>query len=250
MELRIASFVLVVVLLISPPAFSQMDWSRADEEGPMPVAVSFFAPFFLPKVLQDVYQLREFLISPEFAAKRDGKGDRAAVDVLFLEARRLSWNNTYEALLVTFLTCIEHRRVPFKVPLLGIVLPLPLTWEFEDEFEERVRSLPSRLYADSPAGGGGDRDKLQHFFGSALVTVLTESSSAAEGIGNFIEVGENRHVLGEQIDLRDLRSNRQGQAFGVALQNDPGILPSVFFKDDPIITLRAGELHHTGTGNR
>ncbi|MFN0158156.1 MAG: hypothetical protein ACKVRP_08820 [Bacteroidota bacterium] len=201
-----------------PPAFPEVD-------AP-PAAISFFAPFFIPKILQDVYQHREYILSDEFREFRRTYGDIHAVDALYHRALELTWGNTHEALFVCLLNSIEHRRVDFRLPLIGLVIPVPLTYEFEDEFNERVHALPNRLYADTPKGTFGDVDKLQHFFGSAFVTAMSESEEAADNMGHFVEMGESRYVPGEVIDERDIRSNRQGQRFGLAVLAGEDVMPS------------------------
>ncbi|HCV41921.1 MAG TPA: hypothetical protein DGH68_00435 [Bacteroidetes bacterium] len=192
------------------------------------VAVSFFAPVFIPKFLQDEYRLKEYICSEEFASFRLAYGDLNAVDAIFDRAMKLSWNNVYEGLLLSFLCTLEHRNFGVKLPLLGPLVWLPLTSEFQDEFRHRVNALPVRIYDDTPPGMHGDRDKLQHFFGSAFVTYMTESREAAERMGTFIEWGEDRFVVDGSLDQRDLRANVQGQNFGNWLLNDASVLPSRF----------------------
>lgn len=201
---------------------------RFDARAEYPVAVSFFAPFFFPKILQDEYRLKEFVCSEEFRSFRQTYGDVKAVDAIFDCALRLSWNNAYEALLLSFLGTLEHRNFGIKLPLLGALLWVPLTSEFPDEFHRRVGALPAKLYDDSPRGESGDRDKLQHFFGSALITYTTESRDAAQRIGLFIEWGEDRFVVDGSLDQRDIRANMQGQDFAACLLRDASVLPSKF----------------------
>jgi hypothetical protein len=203
-----------------------------DVEPPsnVPEAVSFFAPLVVPKLLQDIFQLKEFVRSSDFAGFRLRSGDLRAVDAIFERALNLSWNNVYEALFISFLATMEHRRVGVKLPVIGSLIWLPLTSEFEDEFDARVNALPSKLYADTPPGRSGDRDKLQHFFGSAFLAYSFESQEAAERIGYFVEWGEPQFVVGGVYDDRDIRANRQGQQFGIQLLQRTSARPSSFFK--------------------
>jgi hypothetical protein len=199
-----------------------------DPPAGYPVAVSFFAPLFLPKILQDEYRMKEFICDEEFLAFRRTYGDVNAVDAIFNRALHLSWNNVYEALLLCFLSTMEHRNFGVKLPVLGSLLWLPLTSEFPDEFHRRVKALPAQIYDDSPRGNAGDRAKLQHFFGSALITYVTESRDAAQRVGLFVEWGEDRFVVGGVLDERDIRANMQGQDFGTWLLEDATVLPSKF----------------------
>lgn len=191
---------------------------------------SFLAPLVLPKVANDDFLLRDYIRSEEFRALRQEQGDLHAVDAIFTEALRLSWNNTYEALFLSLIVTMDHRRFGVRLPLLGPLLWVPLTAEFPDEFAARVDALPRKLYDDTPAGPIGDRDKLQHFFGSALITFTFESREAAERIGAFIEWGEDVVIVDGALDERDIRANRQGQQFGLGLLNNPSVKPSAYLR--------------------
>jgi hypothetical protein len=193
----------------------------------VPALLTFLSPLLLPKVFQDCYRLREYVRSGEIASAREAYGDLYAVDCVFDHAMRLCWNNVYEALLVCAFALMDHDRFGVRLPFIGTVLWFPLTGEFREEFRARVDSLPSRLYADTPPEG--DRDKLQHFFGSAFLTAITESPEEADRFGLDIELGEELFIVGGVNDARDVRANRQGQRFGVRLLVDSGALPSGFF---------------------
>ena len=227
---------LICCLMLTLSAFGQQRDSAAvrslrEEFSPL---LSGIAPFLLPKIVADGYRLKEFIRSEEFAEMRSAGGDRRAVDAIFDRAMALSWNNAHEALLITFFGVMDHKKFGVRVPLLGEFLWVPLTSEFEDDFRARVRALPSRLYDDTPAGSYGDRDKLQHFFGSALLTYVTGSASAAERAGYFIEWGEDMFIVGGVYDERDLRANRQGQLFARRLSEDDAARPSPFFVASPV----------------
>ena len=219
-----------------------------------PVAVSFFAPLFFPKILQDEYRLKEYICSDEFATFRRTYGDLNAVDAIFNRALKLSWNNVYEALLLSFVCTIEHRNFGVRLPLIGPLLWVPLTSEFPDEFQQRVRALPSKLFNDTPTGFAGDRDKLQHFFGSALITYMFESRDASQRVGMFVEWGEGKFVVEGSLDQRDIRANVQGQEFGNRLLSDASVLPSGFLgKQKPVPSGERGcvpdELQDTVSAN-
>jgi len=194
----------------------------------VPPALRLIFGLFFPKTIQDVSQLKEYLASDEFAGFRRQYGDVYAVDALFDHAMRLSYDNTYEALFICLVATLEHRRFTISIPLLGPVFSLPLASEFEDGFQVRVNALPGQLYPDSPRGRIGDRDKLQHFFGSAFVAHVFESRDASDRVGGMVEWGEQRFVPDRGPDDRDVRANRQGQEFGLRLLDDRSALPSQF----------------------
>jgi len=191
-----------------------------------PAILRFLSPLLVPKVLQDCWLLREYVCSGELSAVRHAYGDPYAVDCIFDRAMQLCWDNKYEALLVCAFALMDHERFGVRLPVAGIVLWFPLTSEFREGFTARVDSLPSRLYADTPPGREGDRDKLQHFFGSAFLTALTESPAGADRFGLSIEWGEELFIVGGVNDVRDVRANRQGQRFALALLESLDARPS------------------------
>lgn len=213
---------------ISIPTFSQSENPNPTFGDSINELVSFFSPFVFPKVIQDGYQLKEYIRSAEFASVRAQRGDLNAVDAIFQEAMRLSWNNAYEALFISLVATMDHSKFGVKFPLIGPLLWFPLTSEFQEDFRLRVSALPRLLYIDSPDKAIGDRDKLQHFFGSALLTYTFESRDGAQRIGEFVEWGEDKIIVDGALDERDFRANKHGQEFGLALLNDKGVRPSSF----------------------
>lgn len=224
--------VLVVATVVHVHSPGQTSLPSLPPRERVPALMTFLSPLLVPKVLQDCYMLREYVRSEELVAERAAHGDLYAVDCVFDRAMRLCWNNVYEALLVSAFALMDHHRVGVRIPLIGAVLWFPLTSEFDGEFRARVDALPSRLYADTPPVKGGDRDKLQHFFGSAFLTALTESAKGVDRFGLFIEWGEEQFIVGGVNDERDVRANRQGERFGLCLLSDPDTRPSGFFTTD------------------
>jgi hypothetical protein len=209
------------------PADSSL--SLADQDEGLEVLKNFSFILF-PKVFADAWELREYVRGEAFARVRRVQGDGAAVDALFAYARELSWHNNAEALLISLAASLDHRRVGVLIPPFNFTLWFPLTSEFPEEFESRVSALPRTLYADSPNTPGGDRDKLQHFFGSAFLAYVFESRESANRVGDFVEWGEERFVVDGVNDPRDVRANWQGQQFGLSLLDDPHARPSQFLR--------------------
>lgn len=206
------------------PAAAGPDFGPYDD---LPQILTVLSPLLLPKIMADTWSLRAYVRSDEFHAVRVRWGDRYAVDAIFDHAVRLCWNNRALALLLSCMATMDHRRVGVELPLIGALVWLPLTSEFEEEFRERVHRLPCKIYPDT-GPGGCDRDKLQHFFGSAFLAFITESREAAQRVGDFVEWGEERFVVDGATEALDIRANHQGQMFGLALLNDPDCRPSAF----------------------
>jgi hypothetical protein len=215
-----------LLVLIPLQAVRGQEPAGVEPVGDFPPVVSALSLVLFPKVIADVCVLRGYVCSDEFAQIRRGYGDLRAVDALYRHALRLSWNNSWEALLLSALASLDHRRVGVRVA--GLVLWFPLTGEFEEEFSDRIAKLPVHLYADTPADSTGDRDKLQHFFGSALLAYMFESPGPAERVAEFVEWGEDLFVVGGANDERDIRADRQGMEFGLSLLTDRASLPSKY----------------------
>ncbi len=187
---------------------------------------TYFPPFFI----QNTLELKEFIRSNTFKKLREVYGDLHAVDAIFIRSMALTKENTAISLFLATVACFDHRLVGLKIPVFSLFFPL--TNESDDEFIRRVDNLPNRLYEDTPPSMGGDRDKLQHFFGSAFISYIFESSQSAERVAQFIEYGEDAIIVEGAYDHRDLRANCQGGKFGLALLQNNHRLPSEFFRQD------------------
>lgn len=193
-----------------------------------PSPFSCLLALFPPLLIQHGSELKEFIRSDEFLVLRRLRGDEKAVDAIFVRAMQLTDNNTGIALLLSAVCTFDHDVVGLRIPILQIAFPL--TSEPTEDFLLRRERLPSHFYGDSPAYAAGDRDKLQHFFGSAFVTFTFESPETAERFGDFVEQGEDQFIIGGVADDRDYRANRQGQLFGQALLEDNRRYPSDFLR--------------------
>jgi hypothetical protein len=190
--------------------------------------VSFLYSYFPPLFIQNGMELKSFIRNSTFKNIRTKFGDLKSVDAVFIRAMKLTNNNTAISLLISALGCFDHRVIGLKIPLFALFFPL--TNESEEDFKLRVNNLPRHFYSDSPKGRYGDRDKLQHFFGSAFLAFMFESNESAEGVSEFIEVGEDAIIVDGTYDERDIRANRQGQRFGSALIKNNFVLPSEYLK--------------------
>ena len=195
-----------------------------DDPSPLSCLVTYFPPLFI----QHGINLKSFIRSRTFRRIQAERGDVRAVDAIFVRAMQLTNNNTAISLLLSTLACMDHDVVSIKLPIIQVAFPL--SSEPRKEFYRRLANLPRRLYSDTPAGEVGDRDKLQHFFGSTFVTFLFESRHSADRLGDFIERGEEALIVGGISDERDMRANRQGQDFGLALLDNNRRLPSEFLQ--------------------
>jgi hypothetical protein len=145
------------------------------------------------------------------------------VDMIYRRAVDEAAGDLDLAIVGALFAVFEHQDIP-----LTFGLNLPLTLEPEDRFNARIARLPRGLFADAP--NGDDRDKLQHFFASALMTRLLDNAELADLLGLFIESGEDLFVKGGVNDHRDVRANRLGQMFAEMLHDEPHLLPGVILR--------------------
>ncbi|MCS7228931.1 MAG: hypothetical protein N2252_06905 [Candidatus Kryptonium sp.] len=176
-----------------------------------------------------VHKLRNFIRSEEFKNLKVKLGDVYSIDLIYKKSLVLCDYDIESALLVCGFATLSHRKINFKIPLVGIKIPLLLTSESEENYEKRIKNLPSKIFSDTI----DDKDKLQHFFFSAYIAYKNAGRRTADKIGLLIEEGE-KIGLNLTRDERDIVANRLGQNFGLSLHKNPFMLPSRFFKRDSL----------------
>lgn len=176
----------------------------------------------LPSYLRVGYATRQW-VRDSLPLQGPAIDDLERVDMIYRRAVLEAAGDLDLALVGSLFAVFEHQTIP-----LSFGLELPLTLEPKELFDRRVARLPTSLFADRPAGD--DRDKLQHFFASALMARLLDNAALADAIGLFIEVGEDMFVTGGVNDHRDVRANRLGHLFVEMLADDPHLLPSVVLR--------------------
>lgn len=198
--------------------------------GPTTISVSTSASsispsldILVPRFLRAIYHTRAWVRDSLGRARTNNiTNDVGKVDQIYRHALAEANGDHTVALLAAAIATLEHRHIP-----LAIGIDLPLTFESRTDFNRRVATLPRRLFADRP--NGDDRDKLQHFFASAWLTLALGSRKSADAIGWGIERGEQLLLSGQAQDLRDIRANRLGQRFAELLKHHPTALPSMMF---------------------
>lgn len=178
---------------------------------------------FLPALFRDEALLKRYLRDERFYDLRKSYDDTLAVDAIYDRALLIADGNIKQALLISTLAVMDHRRLGFGFPLIG-ALYFPLTFESDSLFRRRRTHLPKKVLDDNPRAS--DKDKLQHFFGSAYITYATGSNVIAKWIGDLLETGEESFVLGGRDDIRDRLANEKGRTFGSMLMRYPDLLPS------------------------
>jgi hypothetical protein len=187
--------------------------------------------YFLPEISRDEIALKRYIRDPRFADFQREYGDTLAIDAIFEKAMFLTDDDIGDALLAAMFAAMDHFRLGLEIPLLG-VLNLPLTFENDSTFKFRRHQLPAKVLDDSIAAHIDDRDKLQHFFGSAYLAYTGGTPTFAKAIGDFIEWGEPRFVVGGDDDIRDKYANFLGREFGMRLLDGEQVLPSDILFDN------------------
>jgi hypothetical protein len=195
-----------------------------DAEGQEGFALlRFFGNAVTPDLVKEARRIRSYIRDPRFGLLVKRCGDMRAVDAIYIKCLQIAEHNVARALFLSLLGTLEHRDLYMKMPLIGFV-KIPLTFEEDSLFNTRFGNLPSRLYPDTPREG--DRDKLQHFFGSAYMAYASESRDVAQITGDLVEWSEAKFVAGGVDDPRDRRANKHGERFGHDLLTVKNLLPS------------------------
>jgi hypothetical protein len=178
---------------------------------------------FLPPLLKNDALMKRYLRDDRFFELRKQYDDTLAVDAIFDHAMMIADGDIRSALLLSMFAVMDHRQLGLKVPVFGSMY-FPLTAENDSLFRIRRTHLPKKVLNDNLRAS--DKDKLQHFFGSAFLAYATNSNAFALFIGDLFEIGEDEFVLGGRSDDRDKLANAHGRSFGLGLRKDADLLPS------------------------
>jgi hypothetical protein len=186
---------------------------------------AFLSEIFTPQIIIDTKHIRQYILDEQFQVLRNRCGDMRTIDAIYLKSLKIADYNIARALFLSLMAVLEHRKVDVKMPIVSS-LKVPLTFEKDSIFSVRIKHLPTHVYSDSPITPEGDRDKLQHFFGSAYLSYSSEAPEFTRTLGNLIEWGEPVFIVGGTDDPRDKRANKQGESFGRDLLVVKILLPS------------------------
>lgn len=227
-------FVLLFIQVFLVDAYAQCDDTKSsdglswdfDEENSKGLSIgAFVSDIFTPQIILDTKYIRDYIRDERFLILRSRCGDMRTIDAIYLKSLKIADYNIARSLFLSFMAVLEHRKVDVKMPIFK-PLALPLTFEDDSIFNNRVKNLPAKVYSDTPPGSFGDIDKLQHFFGSAYLSYVSEAPGFTGTAGNFIEWGEANFIVGGTDDPRDKRANKQGKSFGRDLLVVKTLLPS------------------------
>jgi hypothetical protein len=208
------------------PGPDGLTWDYDEAEKEKTSIFRFLSNVVTPDLVKDTRRIRAYVRDERFGILLKRCGEMRAIDAIYLKALKIGEHSVGRALFLSLVATLEHRDIELKVPIIGS-LGIPLTFEEDSTFNARMNNLPAKIYADTPPEG--DRDKLQHFFGSAYIAYASESREFARTSGDLVEWGEAKFVVGGVDDDRDRRANSQGERFGHDLLTIKNLLPSDYF---------------------
>ena len=191
------------------------------------VLVSNFSFPQRSQLSSEVQTISEYIASDSFLSLKEQIGELQSIDSLYLKALNSAGNNVQEALLALTFAVVPYKNVPIRFLFR---FNYPLLSADDSIFKKKNKNLPKYFLPDSPKNEFADRDKLAHFFGNAFVAYTSQIFDLTGAIGYFVEVFEENFTPENQIDLRDLKVNKLGEAFGKCLKKDKALLPSIFIK--------------------
>jgi hypothetical protein len=190
------------------------------------------------RLSRSVNDLTVFIASDYFALLHERTGDLALVDTIYIHALELTGSDHYDALLTATFTAIPYNKIPIVFPLLHFKINAMLPCMPDSVYLKKNAHLPKSLLFDSPKDDFGDKDKIAHFFGNALLGYALYLFDISKFFGIFVEEFESAFEVQNSVDKRDLLVNKLGYAFGQSLREDKSRMPSEFFLLNTIKYLR------------
>jgi len=190
-------------------------------------SISFPFSLLVPQGIRVGYDMREYIASREFGEFDSSVQPEIVFDEIYYQAVEYSHGDLPSALLAAAFGSIEHEYIPFD--FFGKEFDFPLTNESHSRFILRWSHLPEHLYRIPE----GDRDKIQHFFGSAWLKSILGMEWLVRLAGKGVEVGESLLLVGGFEDPRDLHSNIDGTRFGTRAEGDLNCSPSSGLTPNP-----------------
>ena len=201
--MRSATVALALSLICTAANSQELSVAARGARGSVPFPFSLVVPADMVAGLD----LRRYVESPEFGMFDSSHRPEIVFDEIYYTALDYTHGDSQAAMLASMIATTEHEAIPFH--LFGIHITIPLTTESRSRFASRVSHLPTHLY-HTPED---DRDKLQHFFGSAWIRRVFGIDWIANAIGSLIETGEGLFVEESDDDPRDLHADRDGIRF-------------------------------------
>ncbi|MDH7516653.1 MAG: hypothetical protein QHI48_12365 [Bacteroidota bacterium] len=180
--------------------------------------------YILPFPIAEIRLLQDRIAEWPVENGNDRERHLRRLDEIYREAVRIAEGDIRGALFLAAGATIPYRWLSLRIPIVGAVVHVPLTFETTEEFEARYRRLPSRLFPDTPPEG--DRDKPPHVYGSAWLSCVIGNEGLVRLAGWLVEIGETLFAVVGSNDIRDIRANSVGIDFADTLRIDGDAMPS------------------------
>ncbi len=201
------------------------------------LTVMLASPLFSQKYIlnEGIAIVSEFIVSDEFAEIIKDHGSPYAIDSLYKFTVNLYENDISEALICLTFAALPYDKIPLKIPLLNIGIPIHLPAVADSLFRIKIRNLPPKCFFDSPNNDFGDKDKLSHIFGSAFISYFSRIFPITKLAGYLVEIFEAAFKVEGAFDFRDITANYYGEVFGSLIDEIDGIMPSDILKLNNLI---------------
>jgi len=196
------------------------------------ILIILIFPFYLfaQPLDESVSFLSNYILSDEYTSIKNSNDDLSMIDSLYKKAVSYHKGKIDEALLTVTFTSLAFYELPLLVPMIGIKINLPLVKVDRNLFEKKIDALPKNLFFNTPKNKFGDKDKIAHFFGSAYFSNTVTIFKLSKFMGIFVEFFEAAFKVDGFLDYRDMKVNNLGELFGLALRENPDLMPSQVLK--------------------
>ncbi|CUU03694.1 hypothetical protein JGI2_01028, partial [Candidatus Kryptobacter tengchongensis] len=101
----------------------------------IPILISYVnSQSLIDNKISYVHKLRDFIRSENFKKLKEKFGDVHAIDIIYKKSLALCNYDIENALLVCGFATLDHRKIEFKLPIIGLKIPLILTSESKENF--------------------------------------------------------------------------------------------------------------------
>lgn len=173
------------------------------------------------KTYDNIRKLECYIASEKFLSIKENNS-YYALDSILAKAMEVCDNDIIDALFCATFATLPYNYFYLNIKFFRIKINLPSS-EF---FYYARKNLPSKIFFDSPNDEFGDKDKIAHFFGFALLAYLIDDYKVLLFFGSFVEEFEKCFISKSEYDIRDQYANFYGILFGSSLKKNIEIKPS------------------------
>lgn len=186
------------------------------------------AQIFSPSLQEGIDYIANYIKSSEYDTLSNKIPQINLIDSIYSNAQKFYKDDISETLLAMMIVCLPLNKFDISIPIIGVKLQLNLPAPINISINEKKNKLP-KYFITSPSKIN-DIDKLSHFFGNAFWSYNLNNTNFSTILGYCVEYFESVFKVSGALDYRDLKVNRLGEQFGLELNINKTVLPSVFFE--------------------